>query len=52
MVVSEERVSVSEIGRRVDLDRKTVRRSLLRRTCHTYQRAVVVRRSLQPMPTL
>ncbi len=31
---SEERVSISEIGRRLDLDRKTVRRSLRQTTWH------------------
>ncbi|HJR75369.1 MAG TPA: IS21 family transposase [Nitrospiraceae bacterium] len=37
----EERVSIAEIGRRLDLDRKTVRRSLRQTTWHPYQRAVV-----------
>lgn len=37
----EERVSISEIGRRLDLDRKTVRRSLRQPTWRPYQRAVV-----------
>ena len=37
----EERLSISEIGRRLDLDRKTVRRSLRQTTWHPYQRAVV-----------
>ncbi|MDF0675333.1 MAG: IS21 family transposase [Nitrospira sp.] len=37
----EARVSISEIGRRVDLDRKTVRRSLRQPTWQPYQRAVV-----------
>ena len=34
-----ERVSVSEIARRLDLDRKTVRRSLRQPTWHPYRRA-------------
>jgi len=37
----EERVSISEIGRRLDVDRKTVRRSLRQTTWHPYRRAVV-----------
>ena len=37
----EERVSISEIGRRLDLDRKTVRRSLRQTTWRPYQRAAV-----------
>lgn len=37
----EERVSISEIGRRLDLDRKTVRRSLRQTTWQPYQRAAV-----------
>jgi transposase len=36
---SEERVSISEIGRRLDLDRKTVRRSLRQTTWQPYHRA-------------
>lgn len=36
-----ERVSISEIGRRLDLDRKTVRRSLRQTTWHPYRRAAV-----------
>ncbi|MBK9996351.1 MAG: hypothetical protein IPO99_04265 [Nitrospira sp.] len=36
----EERVSISEIGRRLDVDRKTVRRSLRQPTWRPYQRAV------------
>ena len=36
-----EQVSISEIGRRLDLDRKTVRRSLRQATWHPYHRAVV-----------
>jgi ActR/RegA family two-component response regulator len=39
----EERVSISEIGRRLDLDRKTVRRSLRQTTWQPYHRAVVGR---------
>ncbi len=35
----EERVSISEIGRRVDLDRKTVRRSLRQTAWQPYRRA-------------
>ncbi len=38
----EERVSISEIGRRLDLDRKTVRRSLRQTTWHPYRRAAVL----------
>lgn len=34
----EERVSISEIGRRLDLDRKTVRRSLRHTTWQPYRR--------------
>lgn len=37
----DERMSISEIGRRLDLDRKTVRRSLRQTTWHPYQRAAV-----------
>lgn len=37
----EERVSISEIGRRMDLDRKTVRRSLRQATWQPYHRAAV-----------
>lgn len=37
----DERVSVSEIARRLDLDRKTVRRSLRQTTWHPYHRAAV-----------
>ena len=37
----EERVSISEIGRRLDLDRKTVRRSLRQATWQPYRRAMV-----------
>jgi transposase len=37
----EERVSISEIGRRLDLDRKTVRRSLRQATWHRYHRVAV-----------
>lgn len=37
----EERVSISEIGRRVDLDRKTVRRQLRQTTWRPYWRAAV-----------
>jgi hypothetical protein len=37
----EERVSISEIGRRVDLDRKTVRLSLRHATWQPYHRAAV-----------
>jgi len=37
----EERVSISEIGRRLDLDRKTVRRSLRQTTWQPYRRAAV-----------
>lgn len=37
----EERVSISEIGRRMDLDRKTVRRSLQQATWQPYHRAAV-----------
>ena len=37
----EERVSISAIGRRLDLDRKTVRRSLRQTTWHPYRRAAV-----------
>ncbi len=36
-----EQVSISEIGRRLDLDRKTVRRSLRQTTWHPYQRTAV-----------
>jgi transposase len=36
----EERVSISEIGRRLDLDRKTVRRSLRQTAWRPYHRAV------------
>ena len=39
---NEERVSISEIGRRLDLDRKTVRRSLRQTTWQPYRRAAVV----------
>ena len=42
----EERVSISEIGRRLDLDRKTVRRQLRQTTWHPYRRAAVVERLL------
>lgn len=38
----EERVSISEIGRRLDLDRKTVRRSVRQTAWHPYRRAEVV----------
>ena len=38
----EERVSISEIGRRLDLDRKTVRRSLQQPTWQPYHRAAGV----------
>src|SRR5574338_1468759 len=38
---NEERVSISEIARRLDLDRKTVRRSLRQTTWQPYQRAAV-----------
>jgi len=37
----EERVSISEIGRRFDLDRKTVRRHLRQTTWHPYRRGAV-----------
>ena len=37
----EERVSISEIGRRLDMDRKTVRRSLRQATWRPYHRAAV-----------
>jgi len=37
----EERVSISEIGRRLDVDRKTVRRSLRQATWRPYHRPVV-----------
>ncbi len=37
----EERVSISEIGRRLDVDRKTVRRSLRQTTWQPYRRAAV-----------
>ena len=37
----EERVSISEIGRRFDLDRKTVRRNLRQTTWHPYHRGAV-----------
>ena len=37
----DERVSISEIGRRLDVDRKTVRRNLQHTTWQPYQRAVV-----------
>ena len=37
----EERVSISEIGRRLDLDRKTVRRSLRQATWQPYRRVAV-----------
>jgi ActR/RegA family two-component response regulator len=37
----EERVSISEIGRRLDLDRKTVRRGLRQATWHRYHRVAV-----------
>lgn len=37
----EERVSISEIGRRLDVDRKTVRRSLRQVVWRPYHRAVV-----------
>lgn len=37
----EERLSISEIGRRLDLDRKTVRRSLRQTTWQPYRRAAV-----------
>ena len=37
----EERVSISEIGRRLDLDRKTVRRQLRQTTWQPYRRAAV-----------
>lgn len=37
----EERISISEIGRRLDLDRKTVRRSVRQTTWQPYQRATV-----------
>lgn len=36
---SDERVSISEIARRLDLDRKTVRRSLRQATWQPYRRA-------------
>jgi hypothetical protein len=39
---NEERVSIAEIGRRLDLDRKTVRRSLRQTTWQPYRRAAVV----------
>lgn len=38
---NEERVSISEIGQRVDVDRKTVRRSLRQPTWQPYHRAAV-----------
>jgi transposase len=38
----EGRVSISEIGRRLDVDRKTVRRSLRQTTWQPYHRAAVV----------
>ena len=37
----EERVSISEIGRRLDVDRKTVRRRLRQATWQPYHRAAV-----------
>ncbi|MFO0698806.1 MAG: IS21 family transposase [Nitrospira sp.] len=37
----DEQLSISEIGRRLDLDRKTVRRSLRQTTWHPYQRTAV-----------
>lgn len=37
----DERVSISEIGRRLDVDRKTVRRSLRQMTWQPYRRAAV-----------
>ncbi len=37
----EGRVSISEIGRRMDLDRKTVRRALRQATWYPYRRAAV-----------
>ncbi|MDC8446880.1 MAG: IS21 family transposase, partial [Nitrospira sp.] len=40
-VCHEERVSISEIGRRLDLDRKTVRRQLRQTTWQPYRRAAV-----------
>jgi hypothetical protein len=36
-----EPLSISEIGRRLDVDRKTVRRSLRQTTWHPYQRTAV-----------
>ncbi|MDC8448840.1 MAG: IS21 family transposase, partial [Nitrospira sp.] len=41
-VCHEERVSISEIGRRLDLDRKTVRRSLRQTTWQPYRRAAMM----------
>lgn len=38
----EEQLSISEIGRRLDLDRKTVRRHVRQTAWHPYHRAVVV----------
>ena len=37
----DEQVSISEIGRRLDVDRKTVRRSVRQTTWQPYRRAVV-----------
>ncbi len=42
----EERASLSEIARRLDLDRKTVRRSLRQATWQPYRRAVVTKTRL------
>lgn len=42
----EERASLSEIARRLDLDRKTVRRSLRHATWQPYRRAVVTQSRL------
>lgn len=44
----EERVSISEIGRRLDLDRKTVRHHLRRATWRPYHRAAVTEKLLTP----
>lgn len=48
----EERVSISEIGRRLDVDRKTGRNHLRHATWRPYHRAAVTERLLTPMPTL
>lgn len=40
-LIQEERVSIAEIGRRLDVDRKTVRRSLRQATWRPYHRAAV-----------